>query len=92
MTPDRAAIDAVTRRLRELAKTGCPCDPETVAAVAVTTLQGLGWKAPTLPLLPPSRDASFAEILDYLTRQVAAMPEATQVDFALAPPPAREEP
>lgn len=89
MTPDRAAIDAVTRRLRELAKTGCPCDPETVASVAVTTLQGLGWKAPTLPLLPPSRDASFAEILDYLS---GAIPGTTQAMLSATPPPAREEP
>ena len=46
MTPDTAAIAAVTQRLREQAKTGAPCDLEACASLAVTTLQGLGWQPP----------------------------------------------
>lgn len=45
MTLDRAAIDAVTNALRD----GMPAegwDLDGIAAVAVTTLQGLGWTPP----------------------------------------------
>ena len=49
MTPDTAAIAAVTKRLHEAAKTGAPCDLEACASLAVTTLQGLGWQPPAEP-------------------------------------------
>jgi len=45
MTPDRAAIDAVTTDLRNRMPTG-GWDLEEIAILAVTTLQGLGWKRP----------------------------------------------
>ncbi len=45
MTPDRAAIDAVTTALRDRMPAG-GWDLDSLAAVAVTTLQGLGWRPP----------------------------------------------